>query len=811
MEGRLHLRSFSLSFQALLWLTFEAFSSSSADMAHTHSDEQMGLCVHLDSELRLMDEHRKALQRDREKHEEDLRVALQKVKAINMEIQRNGSRHPELHVPFIAVQGPADQLASARRLGEVEACVSGEWCASVELQKPAVEICILVRLLAPLLTEEPVTEATEPGATNQVLRLDGLCGASGAKDVPESSYAVVSSERAAEIRAIPHDRPPKPHALTLLRAWLGLELHVRLSKELSDTLERLIGRGVAKGQEVPLLEGLGATLRIYQAQGFAWMASNVRNGLGCLLADDMGLGKTLQSIALLLHLRAEQQLARPALIVAPLSVLSNWAAELAKWAPTLRCCIYHGPNRVLPKNCLRDESSSPNGAVVDVILTTYHLVRDDLPVLLEKAHFSAMVLDEAQAIKNRVSQITRAVLEIASHSVGSVRIALTGTPVENRLSELHSIFSFILPGYLGSARDFEKEFGKPLEKDASPETESLRSALRSRLLTAIRPFVLRRCKSDEAVASDLPPKIELLHTVMLTGGQRRLYEAVQKQELDRVLGAAEERLRLEQLGGDTAEEGAAAASGADLLSASVRAKEVLSTLHALQQICNHPQALGSKHWPAELIRQAPEFNKSAENSGKMARLLALLEEVLSPRDGREGEKVLIFSQYVHTVQLLQWSIEKAFPMIKALTIHGGLGISEREEQIQRFRVDPRCSVLIMTLGTGGVGLNLAAASHVVHYDRCWNPAREAQATDRAHRIGQLRTVVVHRLVTQGTLEERLAQELRRKAQLAHEVIPSDATPTDITTFSVQELMDLLKMGPGDSEAAPSNRADRELR
>eukprot|EP00439_Symbiodinium_sp_Y106_P009331 s4428_g1.t1 len=388
-----------------------------------------------------------------------------------------------------------------------------------------------------------------------------------------------------------------------------------------------------------------------------------------------------------------------------------------------------------------------------------------------------MVLDEAQAIKNRISQITRAVLEVAGHSVGSVRaslarrrrVALSGTPVENRLSELHSIFSFVLPGYLGSAREFEKEFGKPLEKDSSPETESQRSALRSRLLTAIRPFVLRRCKSDEAVASDLPPKIELMHTVTLTSGQQKLYEAVQKKELDRVLGAAEERLRLEQLGSDTAEEATSSAT----IPASVRAKEVLSTLHALQQICNHPQALGSKHWPPEL-------------------LLALLEEALSPRDaGREGEKVLIFTQYVHTVQLLQWTIEKAFPSTKALTIHGGLGLIEREEQIQRFKSEPRCSVLIMTLGTGGVGLNLAVASHVVHYDRCWNPAKENQATDRAHRIGQNRTVVVHRLVSQGTLEERLAEELRRKSQLAQEVIPSDVTPTDIATFSVQDRCGFL--------------------
>lgn len=291
---------------------------------------------------------------------------------------------------------------------------------------------------------------------------------------------------------------------------------------------------------------------------------------------------------------------------------------------------------------------------------------------------------------------------------------------------------------------------------------------------------------------------------MLTSGQRKLYEAVQKKELDRVLGVAEERLRLEQLGGDTAEEATSSAS----IPASVRAKEVLSMLHALQHICNHPQALGSKHWPPELSRQAPELSKSPENSGKMARLLALLEEALSPRDaGREGEKVLIFTQYVHTVQLLQWTIEKAFPSVKALTLHGGLGLVEREEQIQRFKTEPRCSVLIMTLGTGGVGLNLAVASHVVHYDRCWNPAKENQATDRAHRIGQNRTVVVHRLVSQGTLEERLAEELRRKSQLAQEVIPSDGTPTDIATFTVQELMDLLKMGLQDSEVPPDTRSE----
>ncbi|CAJ1374976.1 unnamed protein product [Effrenium voratum] len=694
-------------------------------------------------ELQILDKQRKAIQEDREKQEAHLKDALAKVKVLNSAHAVTAS---DLGPPFLAVTPTTSGLEVD--LGALQELLRAEWCVSVD------EVCVPVRLLQSELSPADLLQLELPKGHTAHARLTEECIAQ-LKDLPKGKC--------------------RAQGVSLLRGWLGLE-PMRLHKEVTAQLERLLSRREPdKNLQPPA--ALQGTLRSYQAHGFSWMASNVRNGVGCLLADDMGLGKTLQTIALLLHLKAARSQPFPALVVMPLSILGNWSSELATWAPSLRCVTYHGSNRALPKNCLREgPAKGAATAEADVVLTTYHLLRDDLQLLLERCQFSAMVLDESQAIKNRSSQITRAAIELAEQTVGSTRIALTGTPVENTLAELHSIFSFILPGYLGSARDFEKEFTRPLEK----VTADGHCTLRARLLHAIRPFVLRRCKSDEAVAPDLPPKIELTHAVMLTSAQRTLYEAVKKHELEKVLEAKvaegqEERL---ELGLEESKEAAPI---------TVRAREVLSVLHALQQICNHPRALGGKHWPPGVV-QDERFTDAAETSGKMSRLMALLEEVLAPSDG-QGEKVLIFTQYVNTALLLQSTIEANYPQIKALAIFGSVGLPEREELLRRFKTEPRCAVMIMTLGTGGVGLNLVEASHVVHYDRCWNPAREAQATDRAHRIGQCRTVMVHRLVTSDTVEERLAAELTRKSRLAGEVVPTSAT--DISSFSVQELVELL--------------------
>ena len=472
---------------------------------------------------------------------------------------------------------------------------------------------------------------------------------------------------------------------------------------------------------------LKATLRPYQEAGVRWLYLLTRLGLGACLADDMGLGKTIQILALLLVLKREEQGAsRPSLLVAPASLLANWAAESERFAPGLRVLIAH-PS-ALPANDLR-ALDAQKLAGVDLVITSYGtLVR--LP-LLAGITWRLAVVDEAQAIKNPGAKQTREVKKIKADS----RIALTGTPVENRLSDLWSIFDFTHPGLLGSDKVFAKFTKRLAEKEHFGPLRAL-----------VRPYILRRLKTDKRVISDLPDKTELKAWCHLSPKQAALYQRAVK-ELTLALEDAE------GIG---------------------RKGVVLSYLMRFKQICNHPsQWLGDGGW-------------AADESGKFARLRELVEVIAAKQ-----EKVLIFTQFRETTEPLAAFLGSIFSR-EGLVLHGGTPVAKRRELVKRFQEDELVPFFVLSLKAGGSGLNLTAASHVIHFDRWWNPAVENQATDRAFRIGQQRNVLVHKFVCRGTVEDRIDQLIESKQQLVTDVL-EDGAGLQLTEMSNRELLDLVKL------------------
>ncbi|MCX7593230.1 MAG: DEAD/DEAH box helicase [Fischerella sp.] len=468
-------------------------------------------------------------------------------------------------------------------------------------------------------------------------------------------------------------------------------------------------------------------LRPYQQRGVAWLTFLERWGLGACLADDMGLGKTIQFIAFLLHLKEENALEKPTLLICPTSVLGNWEREVKKFAPTLKVLQYHGDKR--PKGKAFVEAANKH----DLVITSYALIHRDLKSLQSVA-WQGIVLDEAQNIKNAEAKQSQAVRQLES----TYRIALTGTPVENRLQELWSILDFLNPGYLGNKQFFQRRFVIPIEKYGD-------AASLAQLRSLVQPFILRRLKTDREIIQDLPEKQEMNVFCGLSPEQAELYQQVVEQSLAEI---------------ETAE-------------GMQRRGMILALLVKLKQICNHP---------AQYLKKATLLEPRL--SGKLMRLQEMLEEVLS-----EGDRALIFTQFAEWGKMLQPYLEQQLGR-EILFLYGSTSKKQREEMIDRFQHDPQGPpIMILSLKAGGVGLNLTRANHVFHFDRWWNPAVENQATDRVFRIGQTRNVQVHKFVCTGTLEEKIHDMIESKKQLAEQVV--GAGEEWLTELDTNQLRNLL--------------------
>ncbi|PJN41976.1 ATP-dependent helicase [Streptomyces sp. CB02959] len=513
----------------------------------------------------------------------------------------------------------------------------------------------------------------------------------------------------------------------------GHRVAVQASGWLAHLRDRLADPDRAPGPDVGQPPGLAATLRDYQVRGLGWLHRMTSLGLGGCLADDMGLGKTITLIALHLHRQAEPESAGPTLVVCPTSLMGNWQREIEKFAPGTPVRRFHAGRRSL--------ADLADG---EFVLTTYGTMRMDAARLAE-AGWGLVVADEAQHVKNPFSATARALRTLPSKA----RVALTGTPVENHLSELWAILDWTTPGLLGPLGRFRRRHAQAVEGGAAGSPEAAAAA--ERLARLVRPFLLRRRKSDPGIAPELPPKTETDRAVALTAEQAGLYEAVVREGLGEI-------------------------SGADGLA---RRGLVVKLLTSLKQICNHP---------AHYLKEPPGgpdtgTARFAARSGKAELLDELLDTLLA-----EGASVLVFTQYVQMARLLAEHL--AARGVPAQLLHGGTPVARREEMVRRFQ-DGAVPVFLLSLKAAGTGLNLTRASHVVHFDRWWNPAVEAQATDRAYRIGQTQPVQVHRMITEGTVEDRIAALLTRKQQLADAVLGSgEAALTELTDAELADLVAL---------------------
>ena len=505
---------------------------------------------------------------------------------------------------------------------------------------------------------------------------------------------------------------------------------VAASGWVEDLLGQLTGR--AEFQELETPEGFCGTLRPYQQRGYSWLAFLRRWGLGACLADDMGLGKTVQTLAAIQQDRREG-VEEPTLLVCPTSVLNNWRKEAARFTPDLPLMVHHGPGR------RRDAAFVETAQQHAIVVASYGVLARDVRFMAEVS-WRGIVLDEAQNIKNPATRQARAARSLDAE----YRIALTGTPVENHVGDLWSVMQFLNPGLLGTEGEFKRNYFIPIQAEGD-------EGAAQRLQRATGPFILRRLKTDRAIITDLPEKMETREFCPLTREQATLYEAVLR-EAEQALEEAE----------DIGRRGA-----------------ILGTLTKLKQVCNHPrQLLGDN-------------SAIAGRSGKLARLQDMLEEVIAV-----GDRALVFSQFAEMGSILQRHIQDTFGK-EALFLHGGVSRRQRDRMVERFQdVRNGPPVFILSLRAGGTGLNLTAANHVFHYDRWWNPAVENQATDRAFRIGQTSNVQVHKFMCAGTLEERIDLMIEAKQATAERVVGTGEGW--LTELSNEELRDVLSLS---SEAA----------
>jgi SNF2 family DNA or RNA helicase len=530
----------------------------------------------------------------------------------------------------------------------------------------------------------------------------------------------------------------------------------RIQIELNRQWKQMV-KQLSEVNEIPLVDvpsGLQGELRPYQQLGMSWLWFLRQYGFGACLADDMGLGKTVQLIAYLLKVKnevgAELEMmpadttsrrkkdedaapakvpTKAALIICPTSVLGNWQKELERFAPEMNVYLHYGSNR------LKEEAFSEKARSADVVLTSYGLSHLDSSEF-ESLIWSTISIDEAQNIKNSQTKQSKAVRRLR----GRHHIALTGTPMENRLSELWSIFDFTNHGYLGSLGQFQKKFVIPIEKDEKKEKVHQLQAL-------IRPFLLRRTKKDEEVALNLPDKLEQKEYCPLTSEQASLYE---------------------QLIHDTFAE-------IEKLTGFERKGLILQMLSRLKQLCNHP---------ALYLKEKSATRQLVDRSNKLEKLVELIDAVLE-----QGESCLIFTQYLEMGEMIKSTVKKKFG-VDVPFLNGSVPKVKRDDMIEKFQ-NQEFPVFLLSLKAGGTGLNLTAANHVIHYDRWWNPAVENQATDRAYRIGQSRFVHVHKLICTGTLEEKIDAMLEKKQFLNDQIIQSENWLTELST---DELKDLVYLG-----------------
>lgn len=514
---------------------------------------------------------------------------------------------------------------------------------------------------------------------------------------------------------------------TLLEEESDSRVFRQIKIELNQSLKQMLHQlHTLEGiPNIPVPNQLLGELRPYQQQGLNWLVFLRQFGFGACLADDMGLGKTIQLISYLLYVKEQGIAEMPALIFCPTSVLGNWQRELEKFAPSLKVYVHYGHKRE------KGESFTEKLTEVDVVLTTYGLSHLDIEEL-SSVRWSTIALDEAQNIKNAGTKQSRAIRKLN----GEHHIALTGTPMENRLAELWSIFDFINKGYLGSFQAFQKKYIIPIEKNRSDEKIQ-------ELQKLIKPFLLRRTKRDPEIELNLPDKLEQKAYCSLTEEQAALYEQIIQDAFEKL----------------------------ESLSPFARKGLILKMINQLKQLCNHPALYLKEETPRDIVNR----------SNKLATLVDIADQMLE-----QQEAGIIFTQYIQMGKMIGDILKERYS-IDVPFLHGGLTKAQRDDLVLRFQ-QGEFPFFILSLKAGGTGLNLTAANHVIHYDRWWNPAVENQATDRAYRIGQSRFVLVHKFITLGTLEERIDEMLEKKQALNDEIIQSDQW---ITELSNEELYSLL--------------------
>lgn len=534
-------------------------------------------------------------------------------------------------------------------------------------------------------------------------------------------FVFIDSDEANDLATRLDELPNSMSSMDILRAGLAEEFD-EAEVEVDDSFSDLL-TSIMHVETVEIPEELCGTLRAYQSVGFQWLVKNATFGFGSLLADDMGLGKTIQVICFLLHQKAKGELTDSgALVVAPTSVLTNWRKEIERFAPSLSVKVYHGTAR---------EATQLQG---DVILTSYGVVRSDIDDL-KQTPFPTLVIDEAQNIKNPDAQQTKAIKQIQASS----KIALSGTPVENRLLDYWSIFDFAMPRYLGSRKKFTESFARPIELDRSQDTLGS-----FRKITA--PFILRRVKSDQSIISDLPDKIESDRFCSLTAEQAALYQKTVDETMDKI-DETESKIK--------------------------RNASVLNLMLRLKQICNSPSHFLKRDYT------------STEESGKLSLLVDIVGEAIDA-----DEKVLIFTQFAKMGEQLVTCVETEFGFEPAF-LYGGVARNARDKMIDSFQHDSKSRVMVLSLKAGGTGVNLTAANQVIHYDLWWNPAVENQATDRAFRIGQTKNVLVHRLITENTFEEKINEMIVDKKALAEmTVADGEISITEMSSEEIREIVEL---------------------